>query len=112
MPPSNLTARQRATPSRVRYGNANNVWYWQHIAAPDVCDGTSAVGESRHRIPGASVGQPTEPCLALPQGRPYSGFPAPAAPGRSQTLPCRFPGALAGKRVSKKSLRHRMILAR
>jgi hypothetical protein len=34
-----------------------------HIAAPDVCDGTSAVGESRHRIPGASVGQPTEPCL-------------------------------------------------
>ena len=34
-----------------------------HIAAPDVCDGTSAVGGSRHRIPGASVGQPTEPCL-------------------------------------------------
>ena len=34
----------------------------RHIAAPDVCDGTSAVGESRHRIPGASVGQPTEPC--------------------------------------------------
>jgi hypothetical protein len=34
-----------------------------HIAAPDVCGGTSAVGESRHRIPGASVGQPTEPCL-------------------------------------------------
>jgi hypothetical protein len=34
-----------------------------HIAAPDVCDGTSAVGESPHRIPGASVGQPTEPCL-------------------------------------------------
>src|SRR6476619_1542345 len=32
--------------------------------APDVCDGTSAVGESRHRIPGASVGQPTEACLA------------------------------------------------
>jgi hypothetical protein len=29
-----------------------------HIAAPDVCDGTSAVVESRHRIPGASVGQP------------------------------------------------------
>src|SRR6478672_8284522 len=35
-----------------------------HIAAPDVCDGASGVGESRHRIPGASVGQPTEPCLA------------------------------------------------
>ena len=34
-----------------------------HITAPDVCDGTSAVGESRHSIPGASVGQPTEPCL-------------------------------------------------
>ena len=31
--------------------------------APDVCDGTSAVGESRHRIPGASAGQPTEPCF-------------------------------------------------
>ena len=30
----------------------------RHIAAPDECDGTSAVGESRHRIPGASVGQP------------------------------------------------------
>ena len=28
-----------------------------------MCDGTSAVGESRHRIPRASVGQPTEPCL-------------------------------------------------
>src|SRR3954463_14746125 len=39
-----------------------DVAYW-HIAAPDVCDGTSAVGESRHRIPGAYVGQPTEPCL-------------------------------------------------
>ena len=44
----------------------NDVCMW-HIAAPDVCDGTSAVGENRHRIPGASVGQPTEPCLALPQ---------------------------------------------
>ena len=32
------------------------VGFW-HIAAPDVCDGTSAVGESRHRIPGASVNQ-------------------------------------------------------
>ena len=42
----------------VRFGRS-----W-HIAAPDVCGGTSAVGESRHRIPGASVGQPTEPCLA------------------------------------------------
>jgi hypothetical protein len=39
-----------------------------HIAAPDVCDGTSAVGESRHRIPGASVGQPTEPCLDIAMG--------------------------------------------
>ena len=62
-------------------------------------DGTSAVGESRHRIPGASVDQPTEPCLALPQrrspgrgssgmpraakGRPCSGFPAPGRGRRS-----------------------------
>ena len=30
-----------------------------------MCDGTSATGESRHRIPGASVGQPTEPCLVV-----------------------------------------------
>jgi hypothetical protein len=37
--------------------------YW-HIAATDVRDGMSAVGERRHRIPGASVGQPIEPCLA------------------------------------------------
>jgi hypothetical protein len=35
-----------------------------HIAAPEVCDGKSAVGESRHRIQGASVRQPTEPCLS------------------------------------------------
>ena len=35
-----------------------------HLAALDVCGGTSAVGESRHRIPGASVGQPTERCPA------------------------------------------------
>jgi len=35
-------------------------------SALDECDGTSAVGESRHRIPGASVGQPTEPCLYQP----------------------------------------------
>jgi hypothetical protein len=40
----------------------SNVW---PITAPGVCDGTSAAGESRHRISGASVGQPTEPCLAL-----------------------------------------------
>src|ERR1700739_2314222 len=40
------------------------------IAAADVCDGTSAVGESRHRIPGACVGQPTEPCLRGDRGRP------------------------------------------
>ena len=41
-----------------------------HIAAPDVCDGMSAVGESRHRIPGASVGQPTEPCLEMHNAAP------------------------------------------
>ena len=35
-------------------GRADEVIEYQcpwHIAAPDVCDGTSAVGESRHRIP-------------------------------------------------------------
>jgi hypothetical protein len=30
-------------------------WNNPHIAAPDVCDGTSAVGESRQRIPRLSV---------------------------------------------------------
>jgi hypothetical protein len=44
-----------------------------HIAASDLCDGTSAVGESRHRIPGASVGQPTEPCLGPRQPRQGAG---------------------------------------
>ena len=33
------------------------------IAAPDVYDGTSAVGESRHRIPRRIRCQPTELCL-------------------------------------------------
>ena len=33
--------------------------HW-HIAAPEVCDGKSAISESRHRIPGASIGQPTD----------------------------------------------------
>src|ERR1700756_3206514 len=34
------------------------------IAAPDICDGTSAVGESRHCISRwHPVGQPTESCL-------------------------------------------------
>ena len=33
------------------------------IAAPDVYDGTSAVGQSGHPSQGASVGQPTESCL-------------------------------------------------
>jgi hypothetical protein len=42
-----------------------------HLAAPDECDGTSAVGESRHRIPDVSVGQPTEPCLA-PAGADFA----------------------------------------
>ena len=59
----------------------------RHIAAPDVCGGTSAVGESRHRIPGASVGQPTEPCLDVRRvfeaseeaqgGPPRAGSPPP-----------------------------------
>ena len=44
------------------------------IAARDMCDGTSAVGESRHRIPGASVGQPAEPCSgAFPGCAPQTG---------------------------------------
>ncbi len=41
-------------PSSTRYSGDlcdRRVGFWQ-IAAPDVCDGTSAVGESRHRIPG------------------------------------------------------------
>ena len=41
-------------PSSMRYSGDlcdRRVGFWQ-IAAPDVCDGTSAVGESRHRIPG------------------------------------------------------------
>ena len=49
-----------------RSASSMTAWGWlpRHwtLPAPDVCDGTSAVGESRHRIPGASVGQPTEPC--------------------------------------------------
>ena len=48
---------------RAHFAAMRYVASW-HIAAPDECDGTSAVGESRHRILGASVGQPTEPCLA------------------------------------------------
>src|SRR4051794_9283681 len=39
-----------------------------HIAAPDVCDGTSAGGESRHRIPGASVGRAATGHKTLPTG--------------------------------------------
>src|SRR6476659_2342233 len=34
-----------------------------HISAPDVCDGTSAVGKADTAFQAASVGQPTEPCL-------------------------------------------------
>ena len=33
------------------------------MAAPDVCDGTSAVGEADTAFQGSSVGQPSEPCL-------------------------------------------------
>ena len=55
------------------------VLFW-HIAAPDECHGTSAVGESRHTISGASIGQPTEPCLVSKQrprvlvGEPSEGL--------------------------------------
>ena len=41
-------ARIRIAP--LRGYSLGNVALW-HIAAPDVCDGTSAVGDSRHRIP-------------------------------------------------------------
>jgi hypothetical protein len=61
----------------------------RHIAAPDKCDGTSAVGESRHRIPGASVGQPTEPWLAISDRRvclPCSSSP-PIAGGDRRAAP-------------------------
>ena len=55
-------ARHRREPSvRAVIVESNRRLWWTmesfwHIAAPDVCDGMSAVGESRHRIPGASVG--------------------------------------------------------
>ena len=48
-----------------------------HIAAPDVCDGTSAVAKADTAFQGASVGQPTEPCLAaigLVSARPGGRF--------------------------------------
>ena len=45
---------------------------------PDVCDGTSAVGESRHRIPGASVDQPTEHSLETHNAAPAE-YPGQAA---------------------------------
>jgi hypothetical protein len=38
-----------------------SMWSSPGCTAPDVCDGTSAVGESRHRIPGASIGQLARP---------------------------------------------------
>ena len=63
-----------------------------HIAGPDVCDGTSAVGESRHRIPGASVGQPTGTCLG--HGSPAKALAAALAgsPALAPLAKC-FPGA-------------------
>jgi hypothetical protein len=40
-------------------GKGRDVGDWAH-SCPDVCDGTSAVGESRHRV----LAHPLEPCLA------------------------------------------------
>ena len=53
----------RSLAENLPHGVLGLLQQYRHIAAPDACDGTSAVGESRHRIPGASVGQPTEPCF-------------------------------------------------
>ena len=46
--PPMLLARAMRSSNRRAITAAIRTW---HIAAPDVCDGTSAVGESRHRIP-------------------------------------------------------------
>jgi len=45
---SRAVADQVVWSATVLLFTCRSVW---HIAAPDVCDGTSAVGESRHRIP-------------------------------------------------------------
>jgi hypothetical protein len=37
--------------------------HYLHLAALDLCDAMSAIGESGRRIPGAPVGQSTETCL-------------------------------------------------
>ena len=63
----------------------------RHIAAPDVCGGTSAVGEGRHRIPGASVGQKTPTACGPPLLEDVAGSaalvcPGAAQPGRSRSL--------------------------
>jgi hypothetical protein len=66
------------------------------IAAPDVCDGTSAVGESRHRIPRRIIRQPT--CL----GRPYWW----SAGGRLTACPTHWPAveALAAALVEEECI--------
>ena len=53
------------------------------IAAPDVCDGTSAVGGSRHRIPSTSVRQPTEPCLGAATRGGQECKPRPTQAGKA-----------------------------
>ena len=47
----------------LRLGSNRHYDHNWHIAAPDVCDGTS-LGKSRHRIPAHPLVKPTEPCLA------------------------------------------------
>jgi hypothetical protein len=48
-----------------------DVAYWRR-AAPEVRNRTSALGESGHRIPAASVGQATEPCFRVSSARPLT----------------------------------------
>jgi hypothetical protein len=79
---------------RIAFSNANcalpktgqkrrwrKVRFW-HIAARDVCDGTSAVGESGHRIPGAHRERPNEaaPAHRGENGAAYGGCAEVTAP--------------------------------
>jgi hypothetical protein len=52
-----------------------------HIAALDVCDAMSAVGESGRRIRGTFVGQPTETCFQEVWRPSYFNPPNPPTEG-------------------------------
>src|SRR5256886_13619158 len=55
--PHIFTRKSRLQPGEFLVTSAQRLLQqYRHIAAPDVCDGMSAVGESGHRIPAASVG--------------------------------------------------------